>query len=187
MIAVEKGIAVHVLNFIIWRAPIPFPGRDKEPPFDVAAIRKFVSDRLIHTADEVESEQLEIKGWCGDDRELADKVAEACACLANTSGDYVLVGVADGPRLGRKFSSCQWPQRAKTYHPLSLKLHRIPEFPVVWLLDSKGMPRRILIANDNRMVRQTVAEMLRGGFVVCGEAVDGQDAVAKKLSNSSPI
>lgn len=33
------------------------------------------------------------------------------------------------------------------------------------------------------MVRQTVAAMLRsGGFVVCGEAVDGQDAVHKALT-----
>ena len=45
------------------------------------------------------------------------------------------------------------------------------------------MPTRILIADDNRMVRQTVAGMLRsGGFVVCGEAVDGQDAVAKAVA-----
>jgi DNA-binding NarL/FixJ family response regulator len=32
------------------------------------------------------------------------------------------------------------------------------------------------------MVRQTLAAMLRsGGFVVCGEAVDGKDAVAKAV------
>ena len=44
------------------------------------------------------------------------------------------------------------------------------------------MPRRILVADDNQMVRQTIAAMLRnGGFDVCGEAVDGQDAVAKAL------
>ena len=45
------------------------------------------------------------------------------------------------------------------------------------------MPRRILVADDNQMVRQTIAAMLRkGGFDVCGEAVDGQDAVAKALT-----
>ena len=45
------------------------------------------------------------------------------------------------------------------------------------------MPRRILVADDNQMVRQTITAMLRnGGFDVCGEAVDGQDAVAKALA-----
>ena len=91
-------------------APIRFPGREKEPPFDVAALRKIISDLLVHTADEVESEQIEIKSWCSNDRELADKVAEACACLANTSGGFVLVGVADGTNAGSKFSPCPHPE-----------------------------------------------------------------------------
>jgi ATP-dependent DNA helicase RecG len=90
-------------------APIRFPGRDKEPPFDVDAIRKILADLLTQTADEVESEQIEIKSWCSGDRELADKVSEACACLANTSGGFVLVGVEDGAHTGRKFSPCPYP------------------------------------------------------------------------------
>jgi len=45
------------------------------------------------------------------------------------------------------------------------------------------MLRRILVADDNQMVRQTIAAILRnGGFDVCGEAVDGQDAVAQALA-----
>jgi hypothetical protein len=91
-------------------APICFPGREKEPPFDVAAIRRIISDLLVHTADEVESEQIEIKSWCNNDRELADKVAEACACLANTSGGFVMVGVADGVNAGSKFSACPYSE-----------------------------------------------------------------------------
>jgi predicted HTH transcriptional regulator len=77
-------------------APIRFPGWEKEPPFDVAPIRKIIWDLLTQTADEVESEKIEIRSWCSNERELADKVAEACACLANTSGGFVIVGVADG-------------------------------------------------------------------------------------------
>jgi ATP-dependent DNA helicase RecG len=91
-------------------APIRFPGREKEPPFDVATLRRIISELLLHTADEVESEQIEIKGWCNNDRELADKVAEACACLANTSGGFVLIGVADGVNPGQNFSSCPYPE-----------------------------------------------------------------------------
>ena len=42
---------------------------------------------------------------------------------------------------------------------------------------------RILIADDHELVRSGVRALLlsRRGFVVCGEAVDGQDAVKKAL------
>jgi ATP-dependent DNA helicase RecG len=109
-------------------APIRFPGREKEPPFDVAAVRKIISDLLIQTADEVESEQIEIKSWCSNERELADKVAEACACLANTSGGFVLVGVADGTNSGRKFSAC--PHAAVTTNWLQTNVHNLTRPPV---------------------------------------------------------
>ncbi len=109
-------------------APIRLPGREKEPPFDVAAIRKIISDLLLQPADEVESEQIEIKSWCGDDRELADKVAEACACLANTSGGFVLVGVADGANVGRKFSPC--PYSVVTTSWLQTNVHNLTRPPV---------------------------------------------------------
>ena len=61
-------------------APIRFPGKEREPPFDAASVRKIIADLLTQTADEVESEQIEIKGWCNSDRELSEKVAEASAC-----------------------------------------------------------------------------------------------------------
>src|SRR5229473_2619949 len=109
-------------------APIRFPGQDKEPPFDVAAIRKIVSDLLIYTADEVESEQLEIKSWCSDERELADKVSEACACLANTSGGLVLAGVADGANVRRKFSRCPYPVVSTGW--LQTNVHNLTRPPV---------------------------------------------------------
>lgn len=58
------------------------------------------------SSDAVESQKLEIKSWCHDDRQLADKVGEAAAFLANTDGGIVLVGV-DDKRIGRdKFSPC---------------------------------------------------------------------------------
>src|SRR5580704_3662414 len=85
--------------------PIRFPGKGKEPPFDVVAVRNIISELLTQKADDVESDQIEIKSWCSSDRELGEKVAEASACLANTVGGFVVVGVA----LGRKFSACPYP------------------------------------------------------------------------------
>jgi len=86
-------------------APLWFPGAEKEPPFNDAIIRKFITDLLVQSVEDVESDELEIKGWCRNERELADKVAEACSCIANTSGGYVLVGVSD-QKSGPKFSRC---------------------------------------------------------------------------------
>ena len=46
------------------------------------------------------------------------------------------------------------------------------------------MPTRILVGDDNQVVRKTIVTLLQsGGFEVCGEAEDGQQAVtmAKEL------
>lgn len=89
--------------------PIRFPAPGKEIPFDDTQVRRFISDLMVRSAQEVESEQLEIKGWCKDERELAEKVSEACTCIANTSGGFVLIGVEDGLASCRKFSPCPYP------------------------------------------------------------------------------
>jgi hypothetical protein len=109
-------------------SPIRFPGREKEVPFDAAPIRKIINDLLTQTVEEVESEELEIKGWCRDERELADKVAEACACIANTSGGFVVVGVTDAPYSLRKFSRC--PHSAVNTSWLETKVHDLTKPPV---------------------------------------------------------
>jgi len=83
---------------------------------------------LLHTTDEVESEQLEIKGWCRDERELAEKVAEACACIANTSGGFVLVGVSNDAHSRRKFSPC--PHPVVTSGWLQTSVHNLTRPPV---------------------------------------------------------
>src|SRR5579862_531512 len=101
-------------------SPIRFPGREKEVPFDAAPVRKIITDLLVQTVEEVESEELEIKGWCKDERELADKAAEACACIANTAGGYVLIGITNG--YGRyKFSPC--PHSGVDVTWLQTKIH----------------------------------------------------------------
>jgi ATP-dependent DNA helicase RecG len=109
-------------------APIRFPGKEREPPFDAASVRKIIADLLTQTADEVESEQIEIKGWCNSDRELSEKVAEASACLANTSGGIVVVGVVEGVTLGRKFSPC--PHSVVNANWLQTCVHNLTRPPV---------------------------------------------------------
>ncbi|MGB9379378.1 ATP-binding protein [Candidatus Binatus sp.] len=46
-------------------------------------------------ARELESQTLEIKSWCKDERELSQKIAEAAVCLSNTEGGLLIVGVEE--------------------------------------------------------------------------------------------
>src|SRR5579862_2749273 len=121
-IITSDNIARMSLSPIRPRAP------KKEDSFDDTPVRKILSDLLLHTTDEVESEQLEIKGWCRDERELAEKVAEACACIANTSGGFVLVGVSNDAHSRRKFSPC--PHPVVTSGWLQTSVHNLTRPPV---------------------------------------------------------
>ncbi len=120
----ESAMILHLMS----ASPLRFPGREKEVPFDATPIRKLSLDRLVETVEEVESDELEIKGWCRDERELADKVAEACACIANTAGGHVLVGVSDAPYSLREFSRC--PHSVVDTSWLQTKVHDLTQPPV---------------------------------------------------------
>ena len=104
-------------------APIRFPGRDKETPFDAAVVQQIILNLLTQKADDVESEQIEIKSWCKNQQELSGKLAEPSACLSNTSGRYVLVGVEEGITIGRKFSACPYPAATPSHLILLAALH----------------------------------------------------------------
>jgi ATP-dependent DNA helicase RecG len=123
-------------------APHPAMGQGREVSFDDKKVRSIISDLLVRAVDEVESEELEIKGWCSDERELADKVAEACACIANTSGGFVVVGVAEGVRPGRKFSPCPHPDITPNW--LQTKVQNLTRPPVeTFPFDASGIAAEI--------------------------------------------
>jgi ATP-dependent DNA helicase RecG len=131
-------------------APIPFPGSEKEPPFDVDFIKKIIADLIVHTADEVESERIEIKSWCSSDRDLAENVSEACSCLANTTGGFVIVGVKDGPNQGRKFSPCPHKCVSRTW--LTTSIHNITKPPVeCYVHDVSSLAAEVLSTQGNNL------------------------------------
>jgi ATP-dependent DNA helicase RecG len=136
--------------------PIRFRTSEKEAHFDEAPLRKIISELLIRTTDEVESEQLEIKSWCRDERELAEKVAEASACLANTSGGFVLIGVTDGAEGRRKFSGCPHPAVCVSW--LQTSVHNFTKPPVeVVPFDASGLLAEILECKGNSLYALRVA------------------------------
>jgi ATP-dependent DNA helicase RecG len=129
-------------------APIPFHGNEKEPPFDVDSVRKILTELIVSPADDVESEQLEIKGWCRSDRDLAEHVSEACCCIANAAGGFVLVGVEEGP--GRKFSPC--PHRCVSSSWLTTSIHNQTQPPVECVVhDVSWLATEVLGAPGNTL------------------------------------
>lgn len=70
--------------------------------------------RLRHFLDGVESlppiklenQNLEVKSWCGTERELANEIAEATVCLSNAEGGSIIVGVLDKKTAPECFKPC---------------------------------------------------------------------------------
>jgi ATP-dependent DNA helicase RecG len=98
-----------LLLWLLKMATAPLPPRDKEGTFDANSIRAILSELCVQTADSLESDKIEIKGWCHSEKELAEKVSDASACLANASGGLVLVGISDEHGECQKFSPCPHP------------------------------------------------------------------------------
>jgi predicted HTH transcriptional regulator len=97
-------------------------------PFDQTSVRNIIVQLCTQDAGIVESEYLEIKGWCHDERQLAEKVSEAAACIANASGGWVLVGIDEDDTKGSKFSQC--PHPCMTVEWLVQRIHDLTMPPV---------------------------------------------------------
>jgi ATP-dependent DNA helicase RecG len=63
----------------------------------------------------VETEQLEIKNWCSNEKQLVEKASESSVCLANAQGGIVLLGIEDGSRNPAKFTKCPYPNVSKEW------------------------------------------------------------------------
>lgn len=69
---------------------------------------------LSQSADALEDDALEIKGWCKDEHQLTEKIADAASCLANAQGGVVLVGIEDGTG-PRRFTPCPFPNVSSSW------------------------------------------------------------------------
>jgi ATP-dependent DNA helicase RecG len=76
--------------------------------FSEQAIRGVLTQLCSQPTGTVESEQLEIKNWCKDEKQLAHKIAEEVACLANASGGILIFGVEPDEKKPTKFSACPY-------------------------------------------------------------------------------
>jgi predicted HTH transcriptional regulator len=71
-----------------------------------STFRNIFVQLLAQPVEVVEGDELEIKGWCDDEKEFAEKMIESACCIANASGGIVLGGIG-----GKKasFSRCPYP------------------------------------------------------------------------------
>lgn len=84
---------------------IPFRGES----FFEQSIRMALVQLCSQPIEAVESEVLEIKSWCADEKDLAKELSEAAICLANANGGTVICGLQENRDKGRKFSACPYP------------------------------------------------------------------------------
>jgi ATP-dependent DNA helicase RecG len=118
---------------------IPYP---ESHLFNEQAIKNILLQLCSQPTGVVESEELEVKSWCQNEKQLAEKIGEAAACLANASGGILILGVSDDDGKGRKFSPC--PYQNVNVHWITQRVHDLTMPPVeVTVRDISGTVHEI--------------------------------------------
>jgi ATP-dependent DNA helicase RecG len=116
------AFSFYVGDTIIWMASFGHGGLQFSRVNE--RFRSIFAQLCVHSAEVVENEQLEIKGWCKDEKELAHKIAEAAACLANAKGGDILVGIES--KNEPRFSSCPFPNVNANWLVARIKDNTVP-------------------------------------------------------------
>jgi ATP-dependent DNA helicase RecG len=95
---------------------------------DEAALRGIVTQLSVQAADRVESESIEVKGWCSGAKEFFEKLGEYSACLANANGGFLILGIGEEGCKSDRFKKC--PYREVNAEMLSRKLNDLTIPPV---------------------------------------------------------
>jgi Putative DNA-binding domain len=61
---------------------------------------------MLTPAGELESQRLEFKSWCNDERDFSREIGDAAVCLASTDGGLLVLGVDDKAVGSRAFARC---------------------------------------------------------------------------------
>jgi ATP-dependent DNA helicase RecG len=90
----------------------------------------------------LESEVLEIKGWCKDERQLTEKISDVAVCLANAHGGILVIGIEDGDIGKSKFSRC--PHSNASIEWITQRIHDTTVPPVeISVYDASDVLREI--------------------------------------------
>ena len=181
---IEKKVKIvpATLNFL-W-----FSSLMGVPTFDSHAIRNIIMQLCTVPTELMESETLEIKGWCKDEKELAIKISEAAACLANALGGIVLVGIADEIEGAAKFSHCpyqnvrtDWITRRihdLTYPPVEITVHDISKLAQ----EISGKPSAIVYAISAPRTNRIGGHQITGGLSKIRAARNAVHTILRKMT-----
>jgi ATP-dependent DNA helicase RecG len=75
-----------------------------------ANVRGVITQLAVQPADRVESEIIEVKGWCKNAKEFYEKFGEAAACLANAHGGLLILGVEEDDSSLERFRACPYKE-----------------------------------------------------------------------------
>jgi ATP-dependent DNA helicase RecG len=109
----------------------------------------------------VECHDLEIKSWCNGEKDLAEKVSEAAACIANAQGGILLVGIGQNQSCRHRFSACPYPSVSPSWLTARIHDHTVP--PVVnHAFDISSIASEVIGSTD---VHVFVLEVPRTNYV----------------------
>jgi ATP-dependent DNA helicase RecG len=124
----------------------------EEPnPEQIEHLRGIFLQLCTQPSSVIESEILEVKNWCSNEKQLAEKASESSACLANARGGLLLLGIENGG--GRKFSNCPYPNVT-------------PEWIVQRIQDGTVPPVEVQVLDASTLLRESVAQSHVGCFAV---------------------
>jgi ATP-dependent DNA helicase RecG len=83
---------------------------------------------MFTPAAELESQRLEFKSWCNDERDLSREIGDAAVCLASTDGGLLILGVDDKAVGSRAFARC--PHKTVTVEWVRAKIREFTKPPV---------------------------------------------------------
>lgn len=95
---------------------------------DVDLIEKIIYDLNDRPAAELESQVLEFKGWCRDQKELSNIVCKAAVGFANSDGGLIIIGVDDKKIGSSAISQC--PYNDVTADWLSKRMRDLTKPPI---------------------------------------------------------
>lgn len=120
---------------------------------DNTLLRNIFLQLCVQAASVLESEILEFKGWCNNEKHLAEKASDSAVCLANAHGGLLILGIDDKNHGSLKFSPC--PHRDVTAEWIAQRIQ-----------DGTVPPVDIRVADASQLLRETTERSKAQCFAV---------------------
>jgi ATP-dependent DNA helicase RecG len=120
---------------------------------DERTLRNIFLQLCVQSASVLESETLEFKSWCCNEKQLAEKASDSAACLANAHGGLLVLGIDDKNQGSQKFLPC--PYRDAT-----------PEWVAQRIQDGTVPPVEVRVVDACSLLQETTGHLNAHCFAV---------------------